>query len=1132
VASLRRGGSIYFGVFTVVFLCCYRIPMALRVALHHLTKYRYDRLVNLGPQVVRLRPAPHCRTPIHSYSLKIEPQPHFINWQQDPQGNFQARVVFPEKVSEFAITVDLVAEMTVINPFAFFLEPDALKFPFTYDADLERELRPYLERLPHTPLLDQYVAAIDRTKRTTNDFLVDLNRQLALDIKYMIRMEPGVQTPEETLTKRSGSCRDSAWLMVQIMRRLGLAARFTSGYLIQLVADVKPLEGPEGTTTDFTDLHAWTEIYLPGAGWVGLDPTSGLFTGEGHIPLAATPDPSSAAAVTGGVDECETEFDFAMDVKRIREDPRVTKPYTEEQWLAIDALGEEVDKRLVADDVRLSMGGEPTFIAIDDPDGAEWNIAADGPTKRVYAERLMRRLHARFSPFGLLHYGQGKWYPGEQLPRWALGSFWRRDGEPVWHDQSLIAAYGTAYKHDDRDAQRLTHEIAKRLGVKSDYATPAFEDVWYYMARERRLPVNVDPFKSNLKDPLERERLAKVFEQGLDKTVGYVLPLERFAGCWQSCGWPVRTGRLLLIPGDSPMGYRLPMDSLPWVTEKNYPYLVPLDPSIKQPPLQQTQQLHRKVKERATDLVAGRFLNQGWGGQPRPEGGERPIAQQQSADWTIRTAMCVEARDGRLHVFMPPARFLEDYLEVVAAVEDAARITGMPVMIEGYQPPHDARINVLKVTPDPGVIEVNIHPSTTWRGSVDITTAVYDEARSCRLDSQKFMVDGRHVGTGGGNHITVGGATPTDSPFLRRPDLLRSLVGYWNNHPSLSFLFSGMFVGPTSQAPRVDDARTDSVYELEIAFRQLNREGTTPPWMVDRLFRNLLVDVTGNTHRSEFSIDKLYAPESSTGRLGLVELRGFEMPPHARMSCAQQLLVRGLISHFWRQPYKNELVRWGTELHDRFLLPHFAQRDFADVLIDLNRGGLSFEPSWFAPHQEFRFPLLGEVAHDHVALELRQAIEPWHVLGEDPGPGGTARYVDSSLERVQIKAKGLVRPRHVVTCNGRAVPLHPTGINGEYVAGVRYRAWQPPNCLHPTIKPHVPLVFDLVDTWNGRSIGGCTYHVAHPGGLSYDRAPVNSFSAEARRGDRFQPFGHTPGPMTVAEEASVYEHPFTLDLRR
>ncbi len=1103
--------------------------MTLRVALHHHTHYRYDRLVAMAPHVIRLRPAPHCRTPIHSYSLKIEPQPHFINWQQDPQGNFQARVVFPEKVKEFAVTVDLVADMTVINPFAFFLEPDARDFPFAYEKNLKKELKPYLKCLPAGPLLSTFLESIDCTKQVTIDFLVALNQRLSQEIKYMIRMKPGVQTPEQTLRKKSGSCRDSAWLLVQILRRLGLAARFTSGYLIQLVADLKSLDGPSGTTTDFTDLHAWAEVYLPGAGWVGMDATSGLFTGEGHIPLAATPEPGSAAPVTGAMDTCKSTFEFAMDVKRIREDPRVTKPYTEAQWTAINNVGNLVDERLNKDDVRLSMGGEPTFIAIDDPDGAEWNIAADGPTKRVYAERLIRRLHARFSPFGLLHFGQGKWYPGEQLPRWALGNFWRRDGEPLWHDQSLIGNYGTVYKYNEKDAQRLAHDIAKRLGVKTQFAAPTYEDPWHYLNRERRLPVNVDPHKANLKDPLERERLARIFEQGLDKVVGYVLPLERAKDGWRSSTWPVRTEHLFLIPGDSPMGYRLPMDSLPWVKPSEYPFIQAQDPTIKVPNLPPRAQLFTSMRNRA--VVSDPVARAGLPAQ-QLTAEQRRIAQQESANWIVRTAMCIEPRDGRMHIFMPPTQALEDYLEIITAVEESARETGIPVMIEGYEPPRDPRMHVLKVTPDPGVIEVNIHPSHSWRESVEITTAVYDEARTCRLDSQKFMIDGKHVGTGGGNHITLGGATPTDSPLLRRPDVLRSLIGYWNNHPSLSYMFSGMFIGPTSQAPRVDDARSDSIYELEIAFQQLNREGTTPPWLVDRLFRNLLTDVTGNTHRSEFSIDKLYAPDSASGRLGLLEMRGFEMPPHAQMSCAQQLLVRAMISHFWRNPYEQILVRWGSELHDRFLLPHFVHADFSDVLQDLNKGGLPIDDSWFAPHHEFRFPLLGEVTHDNVALELRQAIEPWHVLGEETTMTGTARYVDTSLERVQIKIRGLINSRHTITCNGRVVPLHPTGINGEFVAGVRYRAWQPPQCLHPTIGPHVPLIFDIVDTWNGRSIGGCTYHVAHPGGLAYEKAPVNSFSAEARRGDRFQPFGHTPGPMTISEEPRSPERSYTLDLRR
>ena len=301
--------------------------MSIHVALHHVTHYRYDRSVTLGPQVVRLRPAPHSRTRILSYSLNVTPGKHFINWQQDPQSNFMARFVFPEATQEFRVEVDLIAEMAVFNPFDFFLEPHAKDIPFTYTPEERRELAPYLRCLPRSKLFNAYIDSIDRTPTPTNDFLVALNQRLSRDIRYLIRMEPGVQTPNQTLQLGSGSCRDTAWLLVQLLRRLGLAARFVSGYLIQLVADVKSLDAPSGTDKDFTDLHAWCEVYLPGAGWVGLDPTSGLFAGEGHIPLAWSPDPSSAAPISGGVDECECEFEHVMTVDRVWEAPRVTKPY-------------------------------------------------------------------------------------------------------------------------------------------------------------------------------------------------------------------------------------------------------------------------------------------------------------------------------------------------------------------------------------------------------------------------------------------------------------------------------------------------------------------------------------------------------------------------------------------------------------------------------------------------------------------------------------------------------------------------------------------------------------------------------------------------------------------------------------
>jgi uncharacterized protein (DUF2126 family) len=1128
--------------------------VSIRVALHHRTTYRYDKLIQLGPQVVRLRPAPHSRTPVTSYSLKITPADHFINWQQDPQSNYMARLIFNKPTRLFEVVVDFVAEMTVVNPFDFFLEPQAEEYPFSYDPSLAREIAPFLFKVEPGPLLRHYLATANKIRRRTIDFLVDLNFRLHKDISYTIRLEPGVQTPEQTLELRSGSCRDSAWLLVQMLRHLGLAARFVSGYLIQLKPDQKSLDGPSGTEVDFTDLHAWCEVYLPGAGWVGMDPTSGLFAGEGHIPVAATPDPQSAAPISGMVDPAEVEFEHEMKVTRIFETPRVTKPYSDDQWGRIEALGHQIDEELRDGDVRLTLGGEPTFVSIDDMEGAEWNTAAVGPSKRKLAENLIRRLRDRYAPGGLLHFGQGKWYPGEQLPRWALSCYWRKDGIPIWQNQELICDERKQYHYTKTDAKQFVATLSARLGVSPSYAAPAYEDPVHFLHREGALPVNVDPTDSRLKDAEERERLRRVFKHGLSEPVGYVLPIQRgWSGeerVWQSGLWMLRSKHLVLIPGDSAIGLRLPLAALPWVEPAQYPHVHPTDPFAPRQPLPAP--MHQRNfaatlpsvdddEEALREVTARRKKVLARGGvaldvEELTADVDRLPLPGESASWVVRTALCVEPRNGRLHVFMPPLPSTEDYLELVTAIEDTAEALNIPVILEGELPPFDPRVNLIKVTPDPGVIEVNTQPCKTWDELVKNTTALYEEARLSRLGTEKFMLDGRHTGTGGGNHVVVGGPTPADSPFLRRPDLLRSLIAYWLNHPSLSYLFCGMFIGPTSQAPRIDEARHDSLYELDIAFQeldaQLKRHGTPQPWLVDRLFRHLLVDVSGNTHRSEFCIDKLFSPDSSSGRLGLVEFRAFEMPPHARMSLTQQLLLRALIARFWTKPYAERPIRWGTQLHDRFMLPHYVWQDFTDVIGDMNRAGYPMQAAWFAPHFEFRFPLLGQVQHAGIELELRQALEPWHVLGEEGSPGGTARYVDSSLERVEIKASNLLGSRHIITCNGRQLPLRATGVHAQFVAGIRYRAWQPPSCLHPTIGVDSPLVFDIIDTWNSRSIGGCTYHVVHPGGRSYATFPINAMEAESRRSNRFFPYGHTPGVVGVPTEQPNPEFPYTLDMRR
>ena len=1082
----------------------------------------------MGPQVIRLRPAPHARTDILSYALKVSPEPHFLNWQQDPHGNYLARVVFPEDVGEFRVDVDLVADMAVQNPFDFFLEPDAETYPFSYDEDLRKDLDQYLEPLPAGPRLQAWLGDVSLMEQRTVDFLVGLNARLRQDIAYLIRMEPGVQTPEETLERAKGSCRDSGWLLVQILRHLGLAARFVSGYLIQLTPDVKSLDGPSGPEADFTDLHAWAEVYLPGAGWVGLDPTSGLFAGEGHIPLAATPEPRSAAPITGLVGPCEVGFDVEMTIQRVRETPRVTKPYSDAQWAAIEAFGDVVDSELADQDVRLTMGGEPTFVSIDDPDGDEWNTAAVGPTKRALAETLIRRLKARFAPGGLLHYGQGKWYPGEQLPRWTFALYWRRDGQPLWQSPDLIAAETEDLAPTIEAARELGQAVATTLGVDPAAALPAFEDPWHFVQREQRLPENLDPFDSKLEDPMERARLARVFDHGLGKPTGYVLPVQRWqskAGRgWISEPWSTRAGRLLLTPGDSPVGLRLPLDSLPYIEPSDYPYIIPTDPFAPRTDLPNPQALRQRFRRVDASAQAPR---QNLTAQSLGDGSD-------TDEGVVRTALVIEPRGQHLCVFMPPTETLEDYLELLTAVEDGAADLGLKLHIEGYAPPDDPRINVIKVGPDPGVIEVNIQPAHSWREMIEITEGIYEDAHQSRLGTEKFMLDGRHTGTGGGNHVVVGGATAADSPFLRRPDLLKSLILYWQRHPALSYLFSGLFIGPTSQAPRIDEARHDALHELELAFKEISStddEDSCPPWLVDRILRHLLVDVTGNTHRAEICIDKLYSPDGPTGRLGLVEFRAFEMPPHARMSLTQQLLLRAMIARFWQQPYQGDFVRWGTALHDRFMLPHFVWHDLADVILDMRMAGYDLDLSWFAPHFEFRFPSYGKIIYEGIEIEIRQALEPWHVLGEEGAIGGTARYVDSSLERVEVKVSGLTDGRYLVACNGRRVPLHPTGRNGESVAGVRFRAWQPPACLHPTIGVDAPLVFDLFDRWNGRAVAGCTYHVAHPGGRHHEDFPVNAYEAESRRLARFFTIGHTAGSYPEPVDPAHDEFPLTLDLR-
>ncbi len=1141
--------------------------MSIHVALRHRTAYTFDRPVSLSTHLVRLKPAAHSRTPIEAYSLKVEPKEHFIHWQQDPFGNYVARLDFPEKTTHLSIDVEVIADLADINPFDFFVQDEYEEWPFVYEKTLAAQLLPYLEKVDTGERFADFLASIARKKMRTTDKLVELNQLVQKRIGYNIRMEPGVQTPEETLELGTGSCRDSAWLLVQLARHLGLAARFVSGYLVQLTLDEQPLDGPPGTPNDFTDLHAWVEIYVPGAGWVGLDPTSGLMATEGHIPLACTPFPGDASPIHGATDKCEVEFDFANEVVRIKESPRVTKPYSDEQWARMNRLGEYVDAEMAAADMRMTQGGEPTFVSVDNMEAPEWNTDALGQHKRERAEDLVRRLGARFAQGALLHTAQGKWYPGEPLPRWALGLFWRKDGVPVWRNPALLAMPGKDYGHTLEDARRFSRALCAQLGLSVQFLKEAYEDGLELLKDEARLPIDWQVDGADKRYAAERRALMEKISRGLDVPRGFVLPLafNPVAQAFTSGPWEFRRGRVVLIPGDSPLGLRLPLDSLPWVDKALREDLPERDSFAPETPLADFHALNDGSGDPSATPpdaaifgeVAARYTQNLPHIEPHPE-----IHAQTASDTWVKvphTALSIEVRQGVVHLFMPPFTLLEPALHLIAAIERTAEALALPVVIEGYAPPSDSRMEKLLVTPDPGVIEVNIHPSRSWAELVERTEALYQEARLSRLAAEKFMLDGRHTGTGGGNHMTLGGITPADSPFLRRPDLLRSLVTYWQHHPALSYLFSGLFIGPTSQAPRVDEGREDRVYELEIALGVMDEmQAEAAPWQVDRALRHLLTDLTGNTHRAEICIDKMYSPDGPTGRLGLVELRGFEMPPHARMSLAQALLVRSIMLRLWKAPYRKPLARWGTLLHDKFMLGHYLREDLRDICADLAEHGLPVESEWYEGFLEFRLPEYGRTQIGDVEMVLRAAIEPWHVLGEESTAVGTARYVDSSVERVEVKLRGLTKGRYVLACNGRRVPLRPTGTLGEMVGGVRYRAWQPPSALHPNIGIHAPLVFDLIDTWNNKSIGGCTYHVVHPGGRNYDQFPVNANAAEARRHNRFESAGHTigvydavhwppsflpsgarvvphdglPRPMMPPAEEPTGDMPHTLDLRR
>jgi uncharacterized protein (DUF2126 family) len=1075
-----------------------------RVLVQHRSRYVYPRPALLGPQLIRLRPADHARARIDSYRLDVRPE-HRVHWQRDPHGNRIARVTFKagQHVEELDIVVELAVDMNPINPFDFFIDDRAKTIPFSYPDDLAAELGMFLDTGDPAYRLGRLALELLEQVPATGDtvgLLVEVNRLVKERVAYVIRDEPGVWTPEETLQNRRGSCRDSAVLLVALLRARGIAARFASGYLIQLTDEGMIPNEPKGVSRDVVDLHAWAEAFLPGAGWIGLDGTSGLLTGEGHIPLACTASPAHASPLDGTSNVPASNVVFSTTIARLGHETRPTAPFTDEVWAELLDGGDRADAALTAAGLQVTVGGEPTFTSRENVASEEWQGGALGPDKWRRGRALADELLERLAPGGLVLHRQGKQYPGESLPRWALDVIARRDGKPLWPERAGTSETAIA---SIEDAQRFGRELTSALGVAAELHG-AFEDPWEVVRGEANLPPTIDPRKAGLDDPEERKRLAKILGQGVGNVVGYVLPLARTEK-WVTEHWSFRRGELFLLPGDGPIGLRLPLASLPAT-----PPLPPWDEADIDDPRREPDDA-KQVAERRTIAKKRR---------PRP--GEDGVG--------IRTALTIEPRDGELWLFLPPVTSFEDFCSLIEAIDRTRAKTGVAVSLEGYSPPPSPNLRRFAVTPDPGVLEVNLPPTYSSREAADVHATVFDGALASGLTAERYLLDGRMAGSGGGNHITIGGPTALLSPWLVRPDTLASLLTFVQHHPSLSYMFSGLFVGPTSQAPRVDEARHDALYELEVALPHLH---TSPPtWQIDAVLRHLLVDVAGSTHRAEISIDKLFDPLTPHGRQGLVELRAFEMPPHPRMAAAQVVLMRALLASFVKEPYAHTLVRWGAELHDRFLLPYYMWRDFEDVLAHLATHDVGLPREAYLPFVELRCPLVGSLELDQARVEVRNAIEPWHVLGEEATQTGTARYVDSSMERLEIRSHGLDEERYVITINNVTLPMRRAGGRDVRVGGVRFRAWCPPHALHPHLGIHHPVRVEVVDTWAKRGVVGGAYHVWHPEGRGYDAPPLTRVEASARRAQRWTLEGPTPWPVRALKAEPHPEQPYTLDLRR
>ncbi len=1096
--------------------------MSQRIALTHRVVQRFDRRVRLSTHWLRLRPAPNTRARIEAYSLHVAPESHFINWIRDPYENDLARLDLPEPLGELRFDVDIVATLDPVNPFDFFVDFGYSDHPFEYTAQVRKELAPYLRLAKPGPRLRRWLEQLELTPRYIVEFLGALNRQVMECTPPQFGRGGGHVDVEAVLQRGSANAWERAWLLTLSLRHAGLAARFTSGYHVFLSSDTQ-------TVPDSARMHAWSEVFLPGAGWIGLDPTSGTFTGEGYIPLASAPDPLRALPWIGYCEACGETGEESIRLRRL-EHTRDRKNVSDSHWADVRAVAADVDARLKKHNVALSISPRIAFVHAPNAAAPEWTTGAMSDHKRTIAEQLASALRERVALGGVFHVGQTEWFNSETLPRWRISCLFRADGRPVWSDAALNAWPATKQRPTPEDVKRFSRTLTRALGINVDWLIPAHEDALHELWRYRGA-FEYEPQNGELKDPHLRRELAERLSQARGEPVGYVLPLhwDSVNHRWISGAWMFRRRALYLMPGTSALGFRLPLDALP------------VGESILSPDAERCQFDERSLLPDQVGELSARFSHVDPATSP-PESADAPYAEPRAP----RTALCIELRDGRVWVFMPPLTHAEHYLDLVAAIEAAARDTGLPVLLEGYDAPEDHRLPRIIIEPDAGTLNVTLPPAAASPEQFEQLQLLYSIAEELGLRAERYDTEGRRLPPGGDGAFILGGTEPARSPFLQRPELLRDLITCWQRHPSLSYFFAGRDVGPGRAAPRPDEGRDDALYELGVALERIPSGTTAYPWMPDRLLRHLLADASGNMRRAEIRVDQLYAPDRPGQRLGRAVVHSMDFAPKPYHAALQTLLLRALIAHFAQRPGSVELIHWGNELHDRFMLPHVLWDDLCALIRELQRDGIPLQTDWFKPFLDLRFPELGRVQVGTACLELRGAHEPWPVLSEEAGLGGMARFIDSACDRVQVRVTGITPSRHVVVCNGRRVPLQPTARRGEFVAGVRYKVWNPPATLHPTVPAVRELAFDLVDTWNGTSLGGCSLIPERPGiwggaapAISPTREPMlrrDTRSAPAvvvppwTGSGRFVPQGRNKESIDMIQWINETEHPYLLDL--